>query len=176
METIFGLPAHALLVHIPVALIPLSALGAVVIALSERWRERIGWVVVGVAGFATIASQLAVSSGEELQEALDAEGALVERHAELAETFFWVALVFFAIVLALMVWDTLRRRRMARGEPADTGRVLGIVLSVLVIVASIGVGVRVYQVGHSGAKAVWQEDAGAFAGGEGGEAGEAGEG
>jgi hypothetical protein len=166
METIFGLPAHALLVHIPVALIPLSALGAVVIAMSE-WRDRIGWVVVGVAGFATIASQLAVTSGEELQEAVD-DTALVDRHAELAETFFWVALAFFAVVLALMIWDTVRRRRIARGGPATAGRTAGIVLSVLVIAASLGICVRVYQVGHSGAKAVWQEQAG--------EAGEAGEG
>jgi hypothetical protein len=171
METIFGLPAHALLVHIPVALIPLSALGAVVIAVSERWRDRIGWVVVGVAGFATIASQLAVTSGEELQEAVD-ESALVDRHAELAETFFWVALAFFAVVLALMIWDTVRRRRIARGGPAAAGRTAGIVLSVVVIAASLGICVRVYQVGHSGAKAVWQEQAGEAAGGEAGEAGE----
>jgi uncharacterized membrane protein len=82
MDRIFGLPAHPLLVHIPVALIPLSALGAIVIAVSERWRRRIGWVVVGVAGFAAIASQLAVTSGEELEEAVD-ESELVHRHAEL---------------------------------------------------------------------------------------------
>ncbi len=173
METIFGLPAHALLVHIPVALIPLSALGAIVIAVSERWRERIGWVVVGVAGFATIASQLAVTSGEELEEAVD-ENQLVERHAELGETFFWFALAFFLIVLALMIWDTMRRRRVARVEAVTGRNAVGIALSVLVIVASLGIGVRVYQVGHSGAKAVWQEDSSALQGGEG--SGEEGEG
>jgi magnesium-transporting ATPase (P-type) len=170
METIFGLPAHALLVHIPVALIPLSALGAIVIAISERWRERIGWVVVAIAGFATVASQLAVTSGEELQESLSRDRALVEQHAELGETFSWVALAFFTVVLALMIWDSMRRRRRAGGEPG-TSRTIGIVLSVLVVAASIGVSVRVYQVGHSGAKAVWQDLAGPAAG-----EGEAGEG
>jgi hypothetical protein len=58
INTIFGLPAHPLLVHIPVALIPLCAIGAVVIAISPRWRQRIGWVVVVLAGVTVVASQL----------------------------------------------------------------------------------------------------------------------
>ena len=43
---LFGLPAHPLLVHIPVALIPLCAAGAIVMVVSASWRQRIGWVVV----------------------------------------------------------------------------------------------------------------------------------
>jgi hypothetical protein len=169
METIFGLPAHALLVHIPVALIPLCALGAIVIAVSERWRQRIGWVVVALAGLTAAASQLAVSSGEEFQEALDEDTELVERHAELGETFFWFALAFFLIVLALMIWDTMRRRRVGQGASTSARTTAGLVLSILVVVASLGVGYRVYQVGHSGAKSVWQDEAGALQGGDAGE-------
>ena len=51
IETIFGLPAHPLLVHIPVVLIPLCAAGAVWIVVWPSWRPRIGWIVVALSGF-----------------------------------------------------------------------------------------------------------------------------
>ena len=79
----------------PSALIPLCAVGAIVIVVSASWRQRIGWVVVMLAGVAVVASQLAASSGEEFQEALDKESELIHRHAELGETFVWFAIAFF---------------------------------------------------------------------------------
>jgi len=164
---IFGLPAHPLVVHIPIALIPLCAIGAVVMVISPRWRQRIGWVVVGLAGIAVVASQLAVGSGQALEDALDEQSALLERHAELGETFVWFALVFFLALLALMIWDTKQRRKTAAAEDqADRKGVsrstAGVILSVLVVLTGVGASYRVYQVGHSGAKAVWLGDASAF--------------
>ena len=69
-----------------------------------------------------MASQLAAGSGEALQDAMDKDTALVERHAELGETFVWFAFAFFLAVLALMVWDTMQRRRAAAAgeEPICT--------------------------------------------------------
>ena len=131
---LFGLPAHPLLVHIPVALIPLCAVGAIVIVVSASWRQRIGWVVVLLAGVAVVASQLAASSGEELQEALDKESELIHRHAELGETFVWFAIAFFVALLALMIWDTMQRRAEAGAGDTDsngsTGRTVALVLSI----------------------------------------------
>lgn len=40
--TLFGLPLHPLVVHAAVVLLPLAALGAIVIAVSERARKRYG--------------------------------------------------------------------------------------------------------------------------------------
>lgn len=173
LDKIFGLPAHPLLVHIPVALIPLCAVGAIVMVASPSWRQRIGWVVVGLAGVAVIASQLAAGSGEAFEEALNEETPLIHRHAELGETFVWFAAAFFLAVLALMVWDTIQRRKGKEekgddGRSAATGRAIAMILSVIVVIAAVGVTYRVYQVGHSGAKAVWSQDAGAFGGSSGG--------
>ena len=119
LGNLFGLPAHPLLVHIPVALIPLCAVGAIVIVVSASWRQRIGWVVVVLAGVAVVASQLAASSGEEFQEALDKESELIHRHAELGETFVWFAIAFFVALLALMIWDTMQRRAQAGARSSD---------------------------------------------------------
>ncbi|MGZ8660987.1 MAG: DUF2231 domain-containing protein [Actinomycetota bacterium] len=162
LEKIFGLPAHPLLVHAPVILIPLCAIGAIWIAVSPTWRHRIGWIVVVLAGAAVGASQLAAGSGEALQDAMDKDTALVDRHAELGETFVWFAFVFFLAVLALMVWDTMQRRRAAAaGEEPDLHELgrsgTAIALAVLVIVTAVGASFRVYQVGHSGAESVWEK-------------------
>ena len=168
LEKIFGLPAHPLLVHIPVALIPLCAVGAIMMVVSKSWRQRIGWVVVVLAGVAVVASQLAVGSGEAFEEALDEESQLLQSHAELGETFVWFAIAVFVAALALMVWDTMQRRAEAGAKETvakgSTGRTVALILSVVVVITAVGASFRVYQVGHSGAKAVWSEDAGAFGG------------
>lgn len=179
LEKIFGLPAHPLLVHAPVILIPLCAIGAIWIAVSPTWRHRIGWIVVVLAGGAVGASQLASGSGEALQDAMDKDTALVQRHADLGETFVWFAFVFFLAVLALMVWDTMQRRKAAAAGQEPDLHALGrsgvaIVLGILVVVTALAATFRVYQVGHSGAKSVWEQDASLFDG-SGGESGESGE-
>ena len=162
---LFGLPAHPLLVHIPVALIPLCAVGAIVIVVSASWRQRIGWIVVVLAGVAAVASQLAASSGEEFQEALDKESELIRRHAELGETFVWFAIALFVALLAMMIWDTMQRRAETGAGEGDqkerAGRTVALILSNVVVITALGASYRVYQVGHSGAKAVWSEVAGA---------------
>ncbi|HEY5861346.1 MAG TPA: DUF2231 domain-containing protein [Actinomycetota bacterium] len=164
IETIFGLPAHPLLVHVPVVLIPLCAAGAVWIVVWPSWRPRIGWIVVVLSGFTVVMSKLAADSGEALEDALDRESSLLERHTELGDTFVWFALAFFVAVLALMLWDRAQRRK-ADPSGGSTGRArattpAAIVLSILVVVTAAAASFRVYQVGHSGAESVWNEDQG----------------
>ena len=47
LDSLFGLPAHPLLVHGAVVLVPLAALGTIVIAFWPAARERIGWITAG---------------------------------------------------------------------------------------------------------------------------------
>ena len=67
LDSLFGLPAHPFLVHIPVVLIPLGALGAVLM-LWPRLRRALGWWVCGIVVVAGIATQLAISSGQSLED------------------------------------------------------------------------------------------------------------
>ncbi len=53
ISNLFGLPAHPLIVHAVVVLVPLVALGAVGVVLWRGLRDRVGWLVV--AGAATTA-------------------------------------------------------------------------------------------------------------------------
>ena len=152
LDTLFGLPAHPLLVHVPVVVMPLTALGLVVMALSPSWRARIGWLVVVGTFLDGIAVQLAMSSGEALQDHVG-ERALVQHHAELADLLRPLALLLFLVALGLMLLD---RRRARPGAPALPSWV-GPVVAVVAVLAAIGSVVQMTRVGHSGADAVWHD-------------------
>ena len=68
LESLFGLPAHPLLVHAAVVLVPLAAVGTVAIAVWGAARRRIGWIVVALGFVAFGSALLAQSSGESLEE------------------------------------------------------------------------------------------------------------
>ena len=167
LESLFGLPAHPLVVHAAVVLVPLAAIGTVLIALWASARRRIGWIVVGFAVLALAASWLAESSGEPLEEQVD-ETEAVEEHAELGESMPALAALMALGAGGVMVLDTVRRRR--EGDPAGWHKPAAVALSALAVIASTAGTVRVVQVGHSGAEATWEDVAEE---GEGSESGEA---
>jgi hypothetical protein len=150
MTSILGLPAHPLFAHVPVVLIPLAALGAVLM-LWPNLRDRIGWFVVGIVFVAGITTQLAISSGQNLREYVR-ETSLMRAHTHMGENIRpWVLLMFLALVGVMLVARTAHRR------PSDRSslRNVGIALSVLSIVFSAVATYWIFRIGHSGAKAVW---------------------
>jgi uncharacterized membrane protein len=164
---IFGLPAHPLFVHIPVVLIPLAGVGGVWIALSSKWRAKIGWIVVALAGVGLVGSWLAIQSGRTFYEALNDQSQLLEQHTDLGNTFLWFALALFISILALVLWDRAQARKAVQkgGEPdrkAMARTPIAMALSVLVIAATLAAGFQIYRIGESGAKSVWQEDVQVF--------------
>ncbi|MFM8305200.1 MAG: DUF2231 domain-containing protein, partial [Actinomycetota bacterium] len=111
ITSLFGLPAHPLLVHVPIVLIPLAALGTVLM-LWPRLRAKIGWATVFIAGVATVFAFLAAGSGEELEEVVErtANERLLEAHTSIGENIrIWIALLF-VVLLAIMLWDRSRAR------------------------------------------------------------------
>ena len=148
LSKLFGLPAHPLLVHIPVVLLPLVAIGTLAIAFHAGMRQRFGWVVVALAGISLVGVQLAMGSGEELEGHVE-KGKLLHRHTELAESMRPLAVVLFVLVLAVVL--------IGRRTLPDSRRWIAPVVGVLAVVAALGTTVRVVQVGHAGAKATWHE-------------------
>ena len=176
LDSLFGLPAHVFLVHIPVVLIPLGALGAVLM-LWPRLRSIIGWWVCGGLVVAGISTQVAISTGESLKEYVR-ESQLVRDHTRIGENVRpWLLLLFLALVGVMLV-DRAIRRRADRPEGRDPLQIAGIVLSALSIVFAAFSVYWIYRIGHSGSKAVWHDtqvkiDKGQRTpeGGEGGEGG-----
>jgi hypothetical protein len=152
LESLFGLPAHPLVVHAAVVLLPLAALATLVVALVPRARRHYAPVAFGLALAATVAVGLAQASGEELEDRVD-ETALVEEHTEQGERVLPWAVLTLVVSGAVVAAGPLQRRMEDKVKPA----VVTGVLSVAALVVGIGATATIIDVGHSGAKATWNE-------------------
>lgn len=146
-----GLPAHVLLVHVVVMLIPIAALLLVLSAVWPAARARIGVVLPLVALVALISVPLTTHAGEWLQEQMGGGSPLVGRHATLANQMLPWAVGLFLVSAA--VWAVHRFVPAARQGSSRTLLTVG--LAVLAVVVAVGSVVTVYRVGDSGAKAAW---------------------
>jgi uncharacterized membrane protein len=149
IKTLFGLPAHPLLVHIPVVLIPLVGIATIVIALSARARRSVGWVVVALAAVAFVGTILAAGSGEQLEDSVPSSPALTE-HTEHAANLRPLAFVLLLSVLAIVLID----RRVRRG--ASPPRLVPVAAALVAIVLAVTTTGYLVSVGHSGAEATWK--------------------
>lgn len=162
IKSLFGLPAHPLIVHVPIVLIPLVAIGAVLM-LWPSLRARIGWATVVLAGAATVFSFLAVGSGEQLEEAVEgtADERLLHAHTSIGENIrIWILLLFL-VLLALMLFDHYRSRVVAERAPSrispQSAKAVGVTLSVLAIALAAVSTYWIARIGHTGAKASWDK-------------------
>ena len=154
LDTIFGLPVHALVIHAVVVLIPLCALGVVVMAVWAVWRERLRlpvWLLLVVGGFSTL---LAKQSGEKLQARVSTPGNPVQRqlinhHVSIGTQ---AVVVVFVFCVAVTVWLYLDWR-----PPAGMSATVTKVMSVVAVVAAVAATGWVVWAGHAGSTAVWQQ-------------------
>lgn len=172
--TVDGIPAHPLIVHAVVVLLPLAAVGGLVIALRASWRRRFGMVVLALAVLSVAAVPLATRTGNQLKTALDLpDNQLIERHADLGDELLPFALAFGIAVLFLVIAGRLADRERAAatapstdaddtvtdrpvGAVSNLWRRLAIVAAALVAFTGVASTVQVIRIGHSGSSAVWE--------------------
>ncbi|MCX4681859.1 hypothetical protein OG413_42405 [Streptomyces sp. NBC_01433] len=159
---IHGVPAHALLVHVVVVLVPLTAFALLVCAVVPSWIRRLGIVLPGLALVTLISVPVTTHAGEWLKRRVPSSP-LVEKHADLGGTLWpWVLAMF---LVAAAVWWAGRRSPFA-SETAQPGnwrtgtailRVpLHVVAVVLAIVVAAGSVIQLYRIGDAGAVSVWR--------------------
>jgi len=151
----FGLPAHPLIIHVPVIFVPLLGLAAIAFAVWPRERFALPLAVVSVVTMA--ATFLAVGAGEAFQEDREAQfgggggGGFVnptlQDHIDAGHTLR-LAMVLLTAVLVLTLF--------ARRWPS-AARVTLRVLTVLFAAVAV---VFVIRTGHLGAKMAWGREAG----------------
>lgn len=150
MHTINGLPAHVLLVHAVVVLVPTTAILLVVAAVWPAARRALVWPVAVLAVLTAILTPITADAGEALAERFgDSEA--VRTHAELGDTMTWFVLPVL-VAAALLLFVHLRERR-----GASVARPLVAALAVLAVAAGVAATMQVYRVGESGSRAVWGE-------------------
>ncbi|MFE1050158.1 DUF2231 domain-containing protein [Streptomyces olivaceus] len=155
-----GIPAHPLLVHAVVVLVPLTALCLVACAAWPSILRRFGLALPGLALISLALVPLTTSAGEWLEERVQ-ETTLVEKHAELGDELLPWTIGMLAV--AALVWFAYRYLAVPEHRPAgstDTAArpraavwAIAVLLSVVVAVGSV---VQVYRIGDSGAKSVWR--------------------
>jgi heme A synthase len=181
LHEINGLPAHVLLIHVVVVLVPAAAAMLVASAVWPAARAKLGFLTPAVALIALVLVPITTDAGEWFQSQLPnhfGDSPQVRRHAELGDELLPWAIGIF--VMAALVWVLGRRfaygwradpadraDRADRADPADpaerTERAAGSALPVWVVaaVAVVAVGVaaggvvQLYRIGDSGAKSVW---------------------
>ena len=147
-ETVAGVPVHPLVVHAVVVLLPLAAVGVILIAAIPRWRAAIGFTVLVVTAVGTALVPVAIMSGNNLADSIG-KSELVVRHQELGSTLWYIAVPL--LLVSVLLWWLGRRERSEL--PLSTAASVSVgLLSVVIAVATI---VQVVRVGHSGAEAVW---------------------
>ena len=155
MDNISGIPAHPLIVHAVVVLVPLTAVGAVLVAVWPWARSHVGWLVAAGAVLDVALVPLATRSGESLEERVP-ETALTEKHAEMGGQLTpWVIALAVGVVAVMVLARTVARSPGAR--PAWAAPWLAMVVAGVTIVAASGAMVQVVRIGHSGAKASWSD-------------------
>ncbi|WP_067813179.1 DUF2231 domain-containing protein [Nocardia inohanensis] len=148
MSTLNGLPAHVLLVHAMVVLVPLTALLLIVSAVWPAARRRLIWPAAVLAVVVTALTPLTTEAGEWLEQRLGASPA-IEKHAELGDQMlnYVLALLFTAVMLVIV--------HVTEGRGRPVPRFMLAIVAVLVVAASVSATVQTYRVGDSGAQAVW---------------------
>lgn len=151
VEELFGLPAHPLVVHAAVVLLPLAAVATLTCAAVPRLRRHYALVALGLAIAAVVAVGLAQGSGEELEERVE-ETELLEAHTEQGERVLpWAIGVAVAAAVITAVPVLMRRR-----PDTSPGAVTAVAVA-LSLIAGVGATWTVVDVGHSGAKATWSD-------------------
>lgn len=154
LDSIGDMPLHPLVVHAVVVGAPLAALLGFLFAV-PRFRAWARWPVALVPVGALAAGIVAKESGEGLQRSLgitpatEVVGPLIARHSMLADQLVWILAGYAVLALASALVVT----RASRAGSAV--RVVDRVLPVALVVVGVLVLLWCYRVGDAGARAVW---------------------
>jgi hypothetical protein len=138
-----GLPAHFLLVHFVVVILPLTSLAAIIASIWPAAQRKLTFLIPLGAVAGAVLVPITVRAGNDFFQHLGSP-AYVLNHQRLGNMVFnWAA--------ALAV-TTVAQYAVLRRSPAQWMRIL---LAVLVIVSAIGTTVIVVLTGDAGSRAVW---------------------
>jgi cytochrome bd-type quinol oxidase subunit 2 len=145
-DLIAGLPIHPLMSHAVVVIVPLAAIGALILTFIPKWRTAYSPLVLIAVLLSPISAFIATQSGEALSERVG----LPKSHSTLGERLSFVVLAF-AIVFS--IWFAIERSERVRTK---VPKILQQVIKVLVPALAIASLILTGLVGHSGAVATWK--------------------
>jgi hypothetical protein len=150
MTVINGLPAHALLVHLVVVLVPLTGLLVIVCGLWPAARRgQLLWLTLALATATMILTPITIDAGEWLYDLRTKPSPILREHAERGETMVYFAAALLAVAIGLVVLRLIERGSDRRGM------VTRIVVGIIVLAVGISSTIQIYRTGDAGAQSVW---------------------
>ena len=138
-----GLPAHVLLVHLVVVVLPLTSAAAVLVSAWPAAQRKLTFLVPLGAVVGALAVPITTRAGNDLATKLG-NPPFIERHVNFGDQVLpWATAL---AVTTLAQWLYLRR---------GSATVPRVALALLVIASAIGTATIVALTGDSGAQAVW---------------------
>lgn len=155
MSQIYGLPAHPLMVHIPIVLIPLLAAMVVAFVARPAWRPGLSVPIAIIATATAVGTLLAANTGEALRDQVT-RNALVRAHIQQGDQLKAIGVLFGMAAFGLVVVENADRRGWEWLKLPALRQLVVLASVVTIVLAGVAVTWDV-RAGHSGAKAVWSE-------------------
>jgi hypothetical protein len=176
-----GLPAHVLLIHVVVVLIPVASLLVLLAAWWPAARRRLGLATPVLAVLALAVVPVTTHAGQWLKDRLPTQPA-IEHHASLGRGMLIWAIGLAVAGVAVYALGVVSDRQAAEvgaaervpvaaggpDQPAGAGQTgsaparrqgsmfaVTLVIGVLATAIAVGSTIQIYRIGDSGAKAVW---------------------
>jgi len=161
MNTVNGLPAHLLLVHAIVVLLPLAAFLLVLTAIWPAARRRFAAPNAILSAGTLVLVPITMNAGQWLEHRVE-DTELLRHHTALGDTALYTALA--VAVMALVIWWREQESAQLAKAPAGSRRFIlvprsatltRIVAGLAIVVAGVAI-YDVYLIGDSGARASWE--------------------
>jgi uncharacterized membrane protein len=150
MTVINGLPAHALLLHLVVVLVPLTALLEIVCGLFPAARRgQLLWLTLVLATATMVLTPITINAGQWLYDLRTKPSPILREHAERGSTMVYFGAALLAVAIGLVVLRLIERRSQRRRT------VTHIVMGIIVLAVGISSMIQVYRTGDAGAQSVW---------------------
>src|SRR6516162_5591045 len=150
MTVINGLPAHALLVHLVVVLVPLTALLEIVCGLWPAARRgQLLWLTLVLAAATMVLTPITINAGEWLYDLRKEPSPILQEHAERGSTMTYFAAALLVVAIGLVALRLIERRSEKRRK------VTHLIVGIIVLAVSVSSIVQVYRTGDAGAQSVW---------------------
>ena len=147
MDLIMQLPVHPLINHAVAVLVPVSALGAILLVVFAKLRSNYSLLLLITVISASISAFIAENSGQALANRVGSPG----EHAIQGERLFKIVLVF---TLIYILWFAIHKKYIViKGAQ----RVINTGLSATLVATAVASAALTFIVGHSGAAATWED-------------------
>jgi hypothetical protein len=152
MTEINGLPAHVLLVHFLVVLVPLTALLVILCGLWPAVRRRLVWPTLILAVVITVLTPITTDAGEWLYNLRRDPDPILREHAERGGWMIYFSVALLVVAIALAVLHVLEGRSEKRRVAANA------ILAILAVAVGIAAMIQVYRTGDAGSQSVWADE------------------